>query len=566
MNEKNDAPRVQILDYRRNRPSAEEKIEPVVARQRQEDGYTVEARIPWRTQALNPEDKGTTFALLLNVNDLDPGASRKTLSPPDQGIPHYRASWLPAKPAASASRGPALAATILQDKNWRNTLLLASAVEKADVSFRVFLGMRELARASHHRLSPSKPVRIPLPPVSRAEEKEKIRVEVEGLGNAHSALPNMDNIRREAVAAAAGRVRQRTERGEGSDLSFAEIPIATRNLTVALAKVDTMDFRDPERMRRLMKSEYTRSVALYDDQGELVDSKRLASPDLSGLSKGKYGLEIEVIFESGEQTRFRRILSHGIKADDPLGDHDASEAASEGTAPDPASLRQYYESLRADEFYWHKVDLKLDRAERYPWFLIAPKSFQARDGEKWPLLIYMHGSGGIGVEKLENDPFFDTIRGKMEKYPLLVAVPHARAPWSAPAIAELLARLKKELPVDPDRVYLTGFSMGGVGTWAVGLAMPNDFAALVPVGGREGSPLEADRIAHIPVRVYNGSKDGTTTSADALKMVRALEAAGADVDFIEIPDADHMVSRNTVYAMDELYEWLLRQRRGGSGE
>ena len=120
--------------------------------------------------------------------------------------------------------------------------------------------------------------------------------------------------------------------------------------------------------------------------------------------------------------------------------------------------------------------------------------------------------------------------------------------------------MTEKYSVDKDRVYLTGLSMGGFGTWALAAKEPQRFAAIVPMCGG-GDPKTADRIKDLPIWVFHGEKDTSVPIARSQEMVDALKALHADVQFTRDPDAGHDCWTQS-YANPKLYEWLLAHTRG----
>jgi predicted peptidase len=113
--------------------------------------------------------------------------------------------------------------------------------------------------------------------------------------------------------------------------------------------------------------------------------------------------------------------------------------------------------------------------------------------------------------------------------------------------------------VDKERIYVTGLSMGGYGTWALAAYSPNRFAALVPICGG-GDPSTARRLSHIAIWDFHGAKDSTVPIEQSERMVEALKKSGSDVKFTVYPQAGHD-SWTEAYNTPELYEWLLQQKR-----
>ena len=115
-------------------------------------------------------------------------------------------------------------------------------------------------------------------------------------------------------------------------------------------------------------------------------------------------------------------------------------------------------------------------------------------------------------------------------------------------------------PIDPDRVYLTGLSMGGFGSWMLAMEHPGRFAAAVPICGG-GDPRDVARIKDLPIWVFHGGKDPTVPLARSEAMVDALRKIGGRVKLTVYPDAGHD-SWTATYENEDLYAWLLQQRRG----
>jgi predicted peptidase len=122
------------------------------------------------------------------------------------------------------------------------------------------------------------------------------------------------------------------------------------------------------------------------------------------------------------------------------------------------------------------------------------------------------------------------------------------------------AEKKRLRRVDNDRVYLTGLSMGGMGSYLLCSRFPSTFAAVAPVCGRASGRLNYKSIAHIPFWAFHGDKDKVVRLSDHKRTVDALKAAGAKVKFTVYPGVGHD-SWNKAYNTKELYTWMLAQKR-----
>jgi predicted peptidase len=127
-------------------------------------------------------------------------------------------------------------------------------------------------------------------------------------------------------------------------------------------------------------------------------------------------------------------------------------------------------------------------------------------------------------------------------------------------VIELIAKIEKEFPIDRSRIYVTGLSMGGYGTWDLIARFPHRFAAAVPVCGG-GDPETASQIKHIPLWAFHGALDNVVPPGQSRVMVRALQDAGGTPGYTEYPDVKH---DSWVYAFREphLLPWLFNQHLG----
>ena len=128
----------------------------------------------------------------------------------------------------------------------------------------------------------------------------------------------------------------------------------------------------------------------------------------------------------------------------------------------------------------------------------------------------------------------------------------------------MLNEVSGKYAVDPDRIIVTGLSMGGFGTWSLAMEYPNRFAAIAPICGG-GMTARARRIRHLPAWVFHGAKDNAVPLKASQDMVDALKAAGAtDVKFTVYPEAVHD-SCTEAYNDPALWEWFLQQKRRPEG-
>lgn len=194
------------------------------------------------------------------------------------------------------------------------------------------------------------------------------------------------------------------------------------------------------------------------------------------------------------------------------------------------------------------------------YLVILPESYQA--DKKYPLLMFLHGSGERG-DKLDmvktHGPF---IKVKELKLPIIIVAPQCplNKLWDTDMLDVLLDQLLVKYPIDPDYIYLTGLSMGGFAAWYWAIAHPERFAAIVPVCGGGEPAMINTKMKNLPVWAFHGAKDITVPLQKSQEMVDAVNKIGGKVKFTVYPDAGHN-SWTETYNNPELYQWLLSCKR-----
>ena len=192
--------------------------------------------------------------------------------------------------------------------------------------------------------------------------------------------------------------------------------------------------------------------------------------------------------------------------------------------------------------------------------------------QKLPVVLCLHGRGG-GTDA----PIALTQPAMRAKHPCIIIAPGidgAKERWAPssrdgkqhrvvmPELMEVIDAVIREHRGDPARVYVTGQSMGGVGTWGVIAAHAARFAAAVPVCGL-WVPEDAVKMKSVPVWAFHGADDSTVPVAGSRDMIAALKAAGAEPKYTEYPGVGHG-SWGQAYATAEMWDWLFAQRRATS--
>lgn len=200
-----------------------------------------------------------------------------------------------------------------------------------------------------------------------------------------------------------------------------------------------------------------------------------------------------------------------------------------------------------------------------PYVVFVPRNYDS--SKPTPVILFLHGAGETkgGKKQPVEVGIGPAIRKREKTFPFIVVIPQSEnRTWRAGSddakrALAILDLTMKEYNGDPKRVYLTGLSMGGFGTWSLAAAEPNRWAAIVPICGA-GDPSTAETIKHIPCWAFHGDKDTAVKVEGSRTMIEALKKAGGQPKYTEYPGVGHN-SWDNAYGTDELYDWLLQQQR-----
>ena len=210
------------------------------------------------------------------------------------------------------------------------------------------------------------------------------------------------------------------------------------------------------------------------------------------------------------------------------------------------------------------------------------KPINYRPGKKYPLVLFLHGAGERGDDNMITlkhgaKDFADAAR--REKYPCYVVVPQcpkgqkwSDVDWSLEASSqpenpslslatakELLDEMVETAGVDKNRIYLTGLSMGGYGTWDAIARYEGYFAAAAPICGG-GDPKMVSKFSRLPIWCFHGDADTAVKVVRSREMIAALKEVGSPAKYTEYPGVGHD-SWSATYSNPEFYQWLFAQQR-----
>ncbi len=209
---------------------------------------------------------------------------------------------------------------------------------------------------------------------------------------------------------------------------------------------------------------------------------------------------------------------------------------------------------------------------RLPWgkkvesgyLLYLPTAYPDSE-QTWPLVLVLHGSGESGADL--DKPAVNGLckRAHETDLPFIILAPQCpkKDDWTYRGqqrrLIELVETVEAQYRVDPDRIYATGYSMGGYAVWDLATSHPTRFAAIAPICGR-GNPSQVAVIRHLPTWVFHGERDEAISAEASREIVEALRECGSPVKYTEYPGAGHDVWTRT-YADPEFIAWLLAQKR-----
>lgn len=219
---------------------------------------------------------------------------------------------------------------------------------------------------------------------------------------------------------------------------------------------------------------------------------------------------------------------------------------------------------------------------KLPYRFLKPRGSEAAGDQRYPLVIFLHGIGERGEDnrkQFKNGAEQFATEANREKFPCFLVVPQCPGDqlWSpirgtrdnpafadqptepAAMVLELIETLCEEQPIDRDRIYLVGLSMGGYGTWDLVCREPDRFAAAIPVCGG-GDPAQAEKLTKLPLWVFHGDADTLVPPDRSRAMVEAIKQAGGEPKYTEYPGVGHD-SWTATFSDEKVLEWLFSQKR-----
>lgn len=215
---------------------------------------------------------------------------------------------------------------------------------------------------------------------------------------------------------------------------------------------------------------------------------------------------------------------------------------------------------KSDKQQHLKLEKEIKLKVELQYLLYLPEDYEQSEKE-YSLVLFLHGAGerGNDIELVKrHGPPKLVEEGK--DFPFILVSPQCpeqtRWNYQTQSLIALLDEIESKFRVDKNRIYVTGLSMGGQGTWTLALTQPNRFAAIAPVCGWTDN-WEVCKISHLPIWVFHGAKDNVVPVTESQQMVDALKQCGSEnIKLTIYPEANHDAWTET-YNNPELYNWLL---------
>lgn len=200
----------------------------------------------------------------------------------------------------------------------------------------------------------------------------------------------------------------------------------------------------------------------------------------------------------------------------------------------------------------------------YPYLIYTPKNY--KPNKKYPLVIYLHGGSQRGNDlnklKVYGLPY---LVNKGKNYPFIIASPQCPDDkyWSTENwLDSLLQNVGKQCNIDTNRIYLTGISIGGYGTYIVAMDYPNKFAAVVPLCGgiNDSDTTRICNLKNMPIWAFHGTADNQVAIGETERVLAGVKACGGNMKLTRLPGKGHAI-QNLYETRPVIYRWMLRQRK-----
>ncbi|MEI7833963.1 MAG: prolyl oligopeptidase family serine peptidase [bacterium] len=536
-------------------------------------GYCVEFRLPWENLGMTAaEGKTTAFTLWLNSKDTRDGPRiRRIWSPFHWSFDSKKLHRLRLSRDASSPVELSAAANYIHLNHMR--VEVNAGVELAGQTVTIFEDNIPIGSGKLEKIGTGAAalLELPVPPIGKTYTKLTAKVADNDV--ASFKVPDIQPLRAAALANLVVRPSSYIFDTEEFPAIDFEVPLAADlligNYTLKVTWYDK-DYHivtkadDVGRYGAVVEikgadgKKFYRFITLYHSDGPVDWSE--TNIDLKSALPDALEIDPDVINEQ------HALLEHymQIYVTNKLADSEKSAMIFAGLHETQAGAEKYNTITSPREVntaWWFTIKKQLGLVV-HNYQVYYPASYGKDPAKKYPLIILLHGSGQRGSNLADAQIVGPQLYlAKHRELEFITVVPQCPLDewWYSEDIIDLLDVILAKYPADPDRVILTGLSMGGYGTWRTAELHPERFAAIAPICGG-GDPNLAPAMKNLPVWVFHGGRDKTVPLRRSQEMVDALRAAGGNVKYTIFPVDGHD-SWTDAYNTPELYTWFLEQRR-----
>jgi len=557
-------------------------LEGRVLRTKSAGGYTLTVELPWKNVGLTGQ-LGEKFRFQIFVNDSDGTGQRRqhVWFPSTQSYQDPTALY-----TMCMSERPSPAITVLAKGDYqefrRARVVVQDSADQAGNLARVYEGGSHLGDAIMERTGRHAEAEVLLPMPPSDKPYKDLTVEVAGGVAVPVKMPELtDDARLAALRKAELRFSAYAFTGEALPTPSFASPLHVEDILgpyVIHVRYFAADYSEvtraekPGRYGAVVEVQarsgltWKQYVTLYRMPAEIKDTDGLKLALTVELPK-ELGIEATIAREQGDTLAeaFKWLLLDGAKRDGSVA------VVLAGLAETPAGSGravQREDAWARNQHWWFGLKQKLGEG-RYEYLTYLPAELTTERGseKKWPLILFLHGSGqrGRDVNRVADTGLPERLKS-LKDFPFIVISPQCPEDewWNIWAVNSLLDEIVAKYPVDPDRIYLTGLSMGGFGSWQLAAAFPGRFAAVAPVCGI-GDKNDVAPLKDLPIWAFHGEADPVVKFERDAEVVAALKAIGGRVRFTSYPGVGHD-SWTATYADPRLYDWFLAQKRGAPAE
>lgn len=532
-------PRVHLFDYRSAELRKTVRPEAFVSRTLSNSGYGMTIALPWSVIGLHA-NTGELIGARVTVNHLEPGRIKSRLVWTGNG--NHIDFWNP--PVVRLDRIAGTPFPLQAWMTWNDDLVDGKAYVMATAEY--------AGKPVEFRLSGRRPVtavlkqdgdraiaQVRIPGPHPGEPSPTLSVNVTGLV-VNAIVPDVQELRVSRFRAGAN--------SESRPRGTLPASISARPPIFSTPEFPPTGYSDKKLVEKLV-GPIKLKTTFFDAAGNNVT--RAEHP-------GRYIAKVDIQNTAASFTTYLTLFRtpevwKGDTTDVQVASAEFEGKLGPGSRPDAAR--------KAERDAIHAVRKRIGTEIKYEYAVNLPSDYRAGADRRWPLIVYLHGSGGGEERAWATAKDGDGPMGyghKTPNFPFVTVALRSMGGWFPPAVEDVIDDVLNKYDIDSARIYLMGFSMGGFGTWATAYDRPERFAAIAPVAAGGGDAALMPLLKNVPAWVFNGGADETTSPRAARAAVEELKAAGGAARYTEYPGMSHTDSLRLAFVEKDLYSWLLQ--------